>query len=129
MNDHLLARVREYRRAARAIVETDQADIGRRCLGLLDLVDMARAEADLTTRTWAERAVWEESRPFLDMDDDPPALPPEAYEHRAKRLRADGLETCPTCLGTIATDEEIRRWAQLRRDEIKRLRVREQANR
>jgi hypothetical protein len=97
------ARVAEYRRASRVIVRTEYATLQRRCLGLLELVDMARSEADPIITRWYELAIWAESKGFLGLDDkgflglddEEPALPPEPYEHRQRRLRAEGFETCP----------------------------------
>jgi hypothetical protein len=91
-------------------------DAKRRCLGLLELADAARAEPDLTIRTWAERSIWEESKAFLGMDDEEPPLPPEGYERRQRRLRLQGEETCSRCLSRVASEEELRRWSRLRTD-------------
>jgi hypothetical protein len=84
--DDVLDRVREYRVAARKIVRADWVPVKRRCLGLLELADAARAESDLTTRTWAERSIWEESKAFLEMEDTDPVLP-------ARRIRAPAAAT------------------------------------
>ena len=110
----ILERVREYRLAARKIVEADWVSVHRRCLGLLELQDAARAEPDLTIRTWAERSVWEESKEFLGVDDGEPIAPPVSYESAQRRLRNQGLDQCPTCRSCIATEEEFERWSRLR---------------
>jgi hypothetical protein len=125
--DAILACVREYRRAARTIVRTEHATVVRRCEGLLELVDMARQEADLTIRLWSERSIWEESKAFLGMGDEAPPLPPEGYERRQRRLRAEGYETCPHCFARIATGEEQERWSRLRMNAAERRDVREGA--
>jgi hypothetical protein len=125
--ENILDRVHEYRVAARTIVGTEHATIARRCEGLLELVEMARLEADLTIRTWAERSIWEESKAFLGMNDEGPPLPPEGYERRQRRLRAEGYETCPHCFARIATEEEQERWSSLRMDAAERRCVREEA--
>ena len=115
-DDPVLDRVAEYRAAARTIVRAEHASVKRRCLGLLELVDSARAEPDLTIRAWAERSIWEEAKAFLGMDDEEPALPPEGYERRQRRLRSAGYETCPNCLARLATEDDLRRWSKLRTD-------------
>jgi hypothetical protein len=116
----VLDRVREYRVAARKIVGASHVPVKRRCLGLLELADAARAEPDPTVRTWAERSIWEESKAFLGMDDEEPPLPPEGYERRQRRLRLQGEETCSRCLSRIAAEEELARWSRLRRDAAER---------
>ena len=123
----VLNRVREYRRAAHKIVEAEWVSVHRRCLGLLELQDAARAEADLTIRTWAERAVWEEAKPFLGVDDGEPTAPPVSYESAQRRLRNQGLEQCPTCRSRLATEEEFARWSRLRLADAERREIREKA--
>jgi hypothetical protein len=125
--EEILKRVHEFRVAARTIVEAVHVDERRRELGLVDLHEMAHAEPDLTVRTWSERAIWQEAKGFLGMDDEQPALPPEGYERRQRRLRQEGLETCPACFARIATEEELRRWSELRRAEVERLERHERA--
>ena len=71
--EHVLGRVRRYREAARMTVRAE-ASVRERCLALLEIADMARQESDLTIRTWAERAIWEESKAFLGMDDAEPGM-------------------------------------------------------
>jgi hypothetical protein len=116
----VLDRVREYRRAARKIVETEWASVQRRCLGLLELQDAARAEPDLTIRTWAERSIWEESKEFLGVDDDEPVAPPRSYEAAQRKLRNQQLERCPTCHASIATERDFDRWGRIRQTDAER---------
>lgn len=123
----VLDRVREYRVAARTIVRTDYATIARRCEGLLELVGKARSEADPTIRHWSETAIWQESKAFLGYDDEEPALPPEGYERRQRRLRSAGYEACPNCLARLATEDDLRRWSRMRLDDAERRRIREEA--
>ena len=123
----ILEMVREYRRAARMAVEARAHRFQDRCLALIDLAEAARAKPDLTVRTWAERAVWEESKAFLGMDDDLPEPVPERFEQAQRRLRARGLVACPTCLSTLATDLDFERWHQRREDSLRELRRREGA--
>jgi hypothetical protein len=117
---NVLDRVREYRVAARKIVGASWVSVKRRSLGLLELADAARAEPDVTVRTWAERSIWEESKAFLGMDDEEQALPPEGYERRQRRLQPMGEDTCCRCLSRVATEAELARWTALRRDAAER---------
>ena len=126
-DDDVLDRVRKYRRAARRIVETDWVSVKRRCLGLLELQDAARAEPDLTIRTWAERAVWEEAKPFLGVDDGEPVAPPMSFEAAQRQLRNHGLEQCPTCRSRLATEDDFARWSRLRLAEAQRRDIRQKA--
>lgn len=108
----VLERVGEFRDAARQIVEAD-ADTSRRCLGLLDLVDAARAEADPVVRVWAEGAVWSAAETFLLADPEAAAVV-ESWEAAQRRLRARGYVSCPECRAHIATDEELEQLAASR---------------
>jgi hypothetical protein len=123
----VLDRVREYRTAARKIVEAEWATVKRRCLGLLELQDAARAEPDLTVRTWAERAVWEEAKPFLGVGDGEPVAPPRSYEAAQRKLRNQQLERCPTCHASLATEQDFARWARIRKADAERRGAREKA--
>lgn len=123
----ILDRVREYRLAARKIIEADWVSVHRRCLGLLELQEAARAESDLIVRTWSERGVWEESKEFLGVDDGEPIAPPLSYESSQRRLRNQGLEQCPTCRARIASEEEVDRWARLRLAAAERRDIRDKA--
>jgi hypothetical protein len=123
----ILDRVREYRRAARKIVEADWVRTHRRCLALLELAERARAEEDLTVRTWSERSIWEESKEFLGVDDGEPIAPPLSYESSQRRLRNQGLEQCPTCRARIASEEEFDHWARLRLAAAERRDIRDKA--
>jgi len=122
----VLARVGRFREAARIAVRAD-APFKEICLVLLDLADMARKEPDLTVRTWAERAVWEESRAFLGMDDDAPAVPPVSYEEKVRALRREGLIRCDRCGHDLPTEEQLERWARMRKDHAETLAARERA--
>lgn len=110
----ILERVREYRLAARKIVEAGWVSVHRRCLGLLELQDAARAEPDLIIRTWSERSIWEKSKGFLGVDDGEPVAPPRSYEAAQRQLRDQGLQQCPTCRSHIATEQEFDCWSRLR---------------
>ncbi len=101
----VLERVGEYHDAARQIVEA-HVDTSRRCLGLLDLVDAARAEDDPITRRWSEGAIWSAAEGFLLADPDAVAVL-ESWEAAQRRLRARGYVSCPECRAHIATDEEL----------------------
>jgi hypothetical protein len=125
--DSPLERIREYRRAARMAVQADDHRFQDRCLALIDLAEAARAEPDLLVRTWSERAIWEESKAFLGMDDEEHSFPPEPFERAQRRLRAEGYSTCPTCRSNLATDIDFERWHQQREDHAAELRRREGA--
>ena len=125
--EEVLDRVREYRRAARKIVEADWVSVHRRCLGLLDLVDAARSESDPTIRRWAEGAIWEESKRFLGFDDGEPVAPPTSFEAAQRQLRNQGLEQCPTCRSRLATDDDFAHWSRLRLADAQRRDIREKA--
>ncbi len=122
-----LEKVREYRRAARLAVEAQDHRFQDRCLALIDLAEAARAESDPTVRLWSERAIWEESKRFLGMDDDLPKPVPEPFERAQRKLRAQGLTSCPTCLSTLATDLDFESWRNRREDYLRALRRREGA--
>jgi hypothetical protein len=113
ISDDVLGRIRRYRQVARTVVASGKS-VRERRLGLLELIEAARDESDSTVRHWAEMAIWQESKAFLGVDDDDPPLPPESYEHRQRRLRLMGEDTCSRCFGRIATEDELRRWARLR---------------
>jgi hypothetical protein len=123
----VLDQVREYRLAARRIVEIEYATVQRRCLGLLELQDAAREEPDPIVRVWAERSIWEEAREFLGVYDGEPAAPPISYEAAQRRLRHQGVERCPTCHGSLATEQDFDRWARIRRADAERRDARRQA--
>lgn len=88
---------------------------------------MARDEPDPTIRTWAERAIWEESKAFLGMDDAEPALPNPSFEQKVRALRREGFARCDRCGHDLPTDEELERWSQMRRHYAETLEAREQA--
>jgi hypothetical protein len=108
----VLERVGEFHDAARQIVEAD-AETSRRCLGLLDLVDVARAEADPITRRWSEGAIWSSAETFLLADPEAAAVV-ESWDAAQRRLRARGCVSCPECRAHIATDEELEQLASSR---------------
>ncbi len=122
--DAVLDEVREYRKAARLAV-TAHAEERRRFLALLDLADAARAEPDLLVRTWCERAIWEEAKSFVGMDDELPTPPPTNYEAAQRKLGADGYDRCPTCFSSIATEADLERWHRQREQRIEQLERRE----
>ena len=123
----VLERVREYRSAARLAVRADDSSIQARCLALVDLAEAARAEPDPLVRTWSERAVWEESKSFLGVDDEERLIVPEPFERAQRRLRSEGFETCPRCLSRVATPAEFEVWRNRREDHLAELRRREEA--
>jgi hypothetical protein len=125
-DEEILARVHRFREAARGAVRAD-APFTDRCLALLDIADMAREEPDLTIRTWAERAIWEESKDFLGMDDAEPALPNPSFERKVRALRREGLVRCDRCGHELPTDDELERWSRMRRQYAETLEAREQA--
>lgn len=120
----VLARVREYRLAARTIVEAEHVAFNQRAVGLIELREMAEREADPTVAHWSQIAIWHEARSFLGVKDDEPDLPPESFEARHRRLRlVEGRESCPMCYSHIATEDQLVRWSRLRRAEDDRRRV------
>jgi len=125
--DDVLERIYEYRVAVRAALDHADEDPRQVCLSLLDLVDLARTEDDPVIRTWSERAIFEEAKAFLGVDDEAPALPPTSFERRVRALRAEGYTACPKCLHGLPTDDELARWSRVRTAEAERLRVRNQA--
>jgi hypothetical protein len=112
--DEVLARIREYRAATRRAVEADDHRVQDRYLALIDLATAARAEADPLVRLWSERAIWQEARGFVGMDDEPREVPGEGYERAQRRLRSIGFAACPECRSLLVTEEELDRWARLR---------------
>jgi hypothetical protein len=122
-----LERVREYRGAARMAVRADESTVQARCLALIDLAEAARSEPDPIVRTWSERAVWEESKRFLGMDDEEHSFPPEPFERAQRKLRAEGYANCPKCLSNLATDLDFELWHHQRADHRAELRRREGA--
>jgi hypothetical protein len=90
-----LGRVREYRRAARTAARRETAPVKKRLLALLDLMNAARAEQDLTVREWAERVVQEEAGEFLGFAEQPASRgDPQARKHRQlERKASSGART------------------------------------
>jgi hypothetical protein len=123
----ILDRVREYRRAARLAVDAVDHRFQDRCLALIDLAEAARAESDPTVRVWSERAIWQESKRFLGVDDELPEPVPEPFEAAQRKLRARGLTACPTCLATLSDEHDWERWHHQREDYLSELRRREGA--
>jgi hypothetical protein len=123
----VLDRVREYRAAARMAVRADDSPLQSRYLALIDLAEAARTEPDPTVRTWAERAVWEESKRFLGVDDEEHSFPPEPFERAQRKLRAEGYSSCPRCLSVLADDRDFERWRHQRADHEAELQRREGA--
>jgi hypothetical protein len=122
-----LDRVREYRKAAPVAVRAEEHALQVRYLALIDLVEAARDEADPLVRNWSERAIWEESKQFLGVDDEDHEFPPEPYERAQRKLRSRGYSSCPTCLSVLATDADFVRWADMRLDHIAEVRRKEEA--
>ncbi len=122
-----LERVREYRRAARLAVRADDHSPRDRYLAFIELAEAARAEPDPLVRAWAERAMWEEAKSLLAVDDEQHEYPPERYERAQRGLRIEGYAICPACLSTLATEVDFERWRRMRRDHIRELLRREEA--
>jgi hypothetical protein len=125
---NVLERVLRFRKAARVVVRAEVEDVRRQYLTLIELADLARQEPDPLVRTWSERAIWEESKRFLGVDDEEhEQLPPEPYERAQRKLRTRGYSSCPTCLSVVATEADFERWHHMRADHIAELRRREEA--
>ena len=107
VDDAVLDRVREYRRAARMAVEAD-VPFETKALALLDVADMARKEPDPVVSRWAELAIWAESEMFL-LGRDPvkEAGIGDAWERAQGAMRAEGYDACPRCRSRIASTEEL----------------------
>jgi hypothetical protein len=127
MDVDVLEQVREYRSAARLAVRADNHRFQDMCLALIDLAEAARAEPDPIIRTWSERAVWEESKRFLGVDDEEHSVVPEPFERAQRKLRAEGFESCPRCLSRVATSTDFEIWRNQREDYLAELRRREGA--
>src|SRR5688572_17952607 len=108
-------------------VRATESSIQTRCLALVDLAEAARHESDPIVRTWSERAIWEESKAFLGMDDEEHSFPPEPFERAQRRLRAEGYSSCPRCLSVLATNTDFERWRHQRADHESKLQRRERA--
>jgi hypothetical protein len=122
-----LDRIRQFRAAARLAVRTEEATLQSRYYALLDLVDAADAEPDLLVRRWSRVAIWEESREFLGMGDEPSEVVPEPFERAQRQLRDEGYSSCPRCLAHVATNDELASWRDLRRGHIVEVERRERA--
>jgi hypothetical protein len=122
-----IERVREYRRAARVAIRGGQYENRNRYLALIALAEAARAEPDPLVRTWSERAIWEESKGFLGVDDREPEPPGDLYERSQRKLRSRGYAACPTCKSPLASEVDFERWHHERQDRIAEIRRREQA--
>jgi hypothetical protein len=121
----ILDRIREYRIAARHAVEaTDAGDVGK-CLALVKLGDLARSEPDLTTRVWAERAIWAEAESFLLGEER--HLVGDPWEQRQRQLRAGGYDRCPRCLSHVLTPDELESEQRKRDVRIAQLERKQQA--
>lgn len=118
MNDDLpeaaratLATVAEYRAAARRAVHADRP-LRAKCLALLDLAASARREPDSVVRDWSAQAVWREAAPLLTGR--PASLAGDAYERAARKLRAEGYVTCPTCHSSLPDEDTLDRQRLMR---------------
>ena len=123
-SDEGLARVTEFRKAARVILRD----------GLLD--DGARAEAlvRLTRRGWVDRdestmrAVLAELLWDIDQGDvNDRRNTGEILERRHRRLRSIGYANCPECWTPLTTEVDWARWRRLREDAIREAEAREGA--
>jgi hypothetical protein len=122
-----LDRVHRYREAARLAVRSEDHSLHARYLALVDLVEAARDEPDPLVRTWAERAIWTESKSFLGVDDERPSPPTEQFELAQRRLRDRGYSSCPTCKTPLANEYDFGVWRRMRADRISELERREGA--
>ena len=120
----LAEQVVNVRRDARRIVRTD-CPVSERLLAMLDLAARVRTEEDRETRSWCERALYEEARPLLD--DVPPGVSGDAYERRQRQLYSEGHAVCPRCLSPVATVAHFARWRTQRDARIVELEIRERA--
>jgi hypothetical protein len=85
----------------------------------------ADREADRATARWARATVYAEASPLLEGNAEGPG---DAWGRAQRRLRAEGLVSCPRCCSPLATDadlERLQRWRErrIRAAEIRRAAV------
>jgi hypothetical protein len=119
-----IAELHRFRRAARALVRDAGLSTRGKHIALARLAERARSEAELPG--WAQEAVCDEARAFLECPapSDVPPFPGPPVESAARRLRGRGLSRCPECRRVLPNEVELRRWATYRRWRIEELATR-----
>ncbi len=117
----VLAEVISFRRAARAIVRDASLDRHQKYAALMRLAILARTEAAFPRA--AQGVVADEAIPLLHPGMHPAPIDPA--EREARRLRAQGYGSCPTCLRSLPTNAELDRWRRLAEDAAMRAARRE----
>jgi hypothetical protein len=117
--------VRDYRSIARALLRADELDRDRRRQALMDLMRAARSEplAEIICAAIVEEISWQISRDDVVRD---MALGDE-QERRHRQLRANGLDTCGTCLSPLSTPGDWAYWRELREAAFRELEAKEGA--
>jgi hypothetical protein len=114
--DHLLARVRAYEAAARAIADDPTLSARQKMLGLIDLGRRGQREE---LPRFIEAAIWAGCRTFIEGD----RWVPKDIIQANRRLLRRGLSSCPTCRRPLPDAHELDRWRRLGHDEIVRTAV------
>jgi hypothetical protein len=104
--DEILARVRQYEFAARAIADDETLSIKARCKALLELSQRGRHEE---APAFIEAGIWRGCRAFFEGDEQVGHNVIEAN----RRLIRRGHSTCPECRRPLPSTADLDRWREL----------------
>ncbi|MDP9235491.1 MAG: hypothetical protein M3P01_13215 [Actinomycetota bacterium] len=120
-----MERIGTYRAAIRQILRHEGLDTEDRIRAMLVLVGHARAEryADLIVRVLLAELEWS-----IDRDDvEARRIYDDVMERRARSLRAEGRQICPTCETPLSSATDWSHWRALREQAIREVEAREGA--
>jgi hypothetical protein len=107
--DQILAQVRRYEFAARAIAENENLTIKARCKALLELSQRGRHEA---APAFIEAGLWRGCRAFFEGDE---RVPRDVIEANRLLIR-HGHDTCPECRRPLPSVADLDRWREFGHD-------------
>jgi hypothetical protein len=107
--DEILATVRRYESAARAIADNESLTVKARCRALLALSQRGRHEE---LPAFVEAGIWRGCRHFFEGDRHVPTDLIEA----CRRLIRQGHWACPECRRPLPSTADLDRWRELGHD-------------
>jgi hypothetical protein len=107
--DEILANVRRFEFAARAIADDKTLSVKARCRALIQLMAKARRG---DAAAFLETAVWRGCRHFFEGDGE---VPRDIIEANHRLIRR-GHDRCPECRRPLPSVADLRRWRELRHD-------------